>query len=93
MLRNLGRESLPEYKPARERKFWYPRNAGFKRAKVEGELQRMIAAAKTKGLNESTVDSIYLRQGTKEFEEFEKHNGFDVAINEKAGLNMVQHLA
>ncbi len=91
ILRNLGRESLPEFKPTRERKFWYPRNAGFKRAKAEGELKRMIAAAKAKGLDESSVDSIYLRQGTKEFEEFEKHNGFDKEVNTESGLLMDQH--
>ena len=53
----------------------------------------MIAAAKTKGLDDSSVDSIYLRLGTREFEEFEKRNGFNIEVNEKAGLNMVQHLA
>jgi hypothetical protein len=91
ILRNLGRESVPEYKPVRERKFWYPRNAGFKRAKAQDELKRMLAAAKAKGLSEDAVDSIYLRQGTKEFEEFEKHNGFDKEINEESGLLMEQH--
>ena len=85
----MGRESVPEFKPTRERKFWYPRNAGFKRAKAEVELQRMIAAAKAKGLDESSVDSIYLKRGTKEFEEFEKRNGFDKEVN---SLLMEQHL-
>lgn len=75
----------------RERKFWYPRNAGFKRAKAEGELTRMIAAAKAKGLDENAVDSIYQRRGTKEFEDFERRNGFKLPINEEAGLLMVQH--
>jgi hypothetical protein len=92
ILRNLGRESLPEWQPTRERMSWYPRNAGFKRAKAEGELQRMIAAAKAKGLDESSVDSVYLRRGTKEFEEFERRNGFDKPVNEASGLLMVQHL-
>lgn len=91
ILRGLGRESVPEFTPTRERKSWYPRNAGFKRAKAEGELQRMIAAAKAKGLDESSVDSIYLRQNTKEFEEFEKHNGFDKEVNKENGLLMEQH--
>ncbi|KAL4882334.1 hypothetical protein BJY04DRAFT_217252 [Aspergillus karnatakaensis] len=91
ILRNLNRTAVPEYAPTRERKFWYPRNAGFKRAKVEGELQRMIAAARAKGLDENTVDSIYLRRGTKEFEEFEKRNGFDKEVNEANGLLMEQH--
>lgn len=53
----------------------------------------MIAAAKAKGLDESAVDSVYLRRGTKEFEDFEKHNGFDKEINEETGLNMEQHTA
>ncbi|KAJ4167425.1 hypothetical protein NW754_011240 [Fusarium falciforme] len=91
ILRNLGRESVPEFAPSRERKFWYPRNAGFKRAKAEAELGRMIAAAKAKGLDETAVDSIYLRKGTKEFEEFEKRNGFDKEINANSGLLMEQH--
>lgn len=93
ILRGLGRDSVPEFKPTRERKFWYPRNAGFKRAKAEGELERMIAAAKAKGLDESTVDSIYQRRGTKEFEEFERRNGFDKQVNEVDGLLMEQHPA
>ncbi|EXJ95660.1 hypothetical protein A1O1_00782 [Capronia coronata CBS 617.96] len=91
ILRNLGRDAVPEFQPTRERKSWYPRNAGFKRAKAQDELKRMIAAAKSKGLDESTVDSIYLRQGTKEFEEFERRNGFDKDINAETGLVMVQH--
>lgn len=91
ILRNLGCESVPGFEPTRERKFWYPRNAGFKRARAEGELQRMIAAAKAKGMDESSVDSIYLRRGTKEFEEFERHNGFDKVVNGESGLLMEQH--
>ncbi|KAJ9145387.1 hypothetical protein NKR23_g5269 [Pleurostoma richardsiae] len=91
ILRNFGRESIPEFKPTRERRFWYPRNAGFKRAKAEAELQRMIAAAKGKGLDESAVDSIHLRKGTKEFQEFERQNGFDKEINRENGLLMEQH--
>jgi hypothetical protein len=82
---------LPEWKPTRERKSWYPRNAGFKLAKAKGELERMIAAAKAKGLEESSVDSIYLRYGTKEFEDFEKRNGFDKEPNPVNGLLMEQH--
>lgn len=92
ILRGLGRESVPEYQPTRERKFWYPRNAGFKRAKAEGELQRMITAAKAKGLDESTVDSLYQRKDTKEFQEFERRNGFDKEINGETGLLMEQHV-
>lgn len=84
---------MPEFKPTQERKFWYPRNAGFKRAKAEGELQRMIAAAEAKGLLESSVDSIYQRRGTKEFDEFERRNGFDKKVNEVHCLLMEQHPA
>ncbi|KAF4967388.1 hypothetical protein FSARC_5046 [Fusarium sarcochroum] len=91
ILRNLGRDSVPEYTPNRERQSWYPRNAGFKRAKAEVELERMIAAAKARGLDSNTVESIYLRKGTKEFEEFEKRNGFDREVNHDSGLLMEQH--
>ena len=92
ILRGLGRDSLPEWKPTRERRSYYPRNAGFKRAYAEIELERMIAAAKAKGLDEDAVDSIYLRRGTKEFEEFERRNGFDKQVKEgQNGLLMEQH--
>ena len=37
ILRNHGCDSLPEWKAMRERKFWYPHNTGFKRAKAEGD--------------------------------------------------------
>jgi hypothetical protein len=91
ILRGLGRDSVPEWKPTRERRYWYPRNAGFKRAKAEAEVARMIAAAKSSGLDETAVDSIYLRRGTREFEEFEKRNGFDKEVNPINGLLMEQH--
>jgi hypothetical protein len=51
----------------------------------------MIAAAKAKGLDENAVNSIYQRRGTREFEDFEKRNGFDKSVNEKGGLLMEQH--
>jgi hypothetical protein len=92
ILRNLHRDSLPEFKPTRERKFWYPRNAGFKRAKAEEELARMMEAAKAKGLQDDSIDSIYQRRGTKEFEEFERRNGFLHDINPESGLLMEQHV-
>ncbi|KAF7192816.1 hypothetical protein HII31_05864 [Pseudocercospora fuligena] len=88
ILRGLGRDSVPEFQPTRERKYWYPRNAGFKRAKAEGELKRMVAAAKEKGLEESSVDSLYQRRGTQEFADFERRNGFDKEVN---SLLMEQH--
>ena len=50
----------------------------------------MIAAAKAQGLDESSVDSIYLRKDTEEWREFESRNGFDKEIGE-AGLLMEQH--
>lgn len=91
ILRNLGRESLPEFRPTRERKSSYPRNAGFKRAKAEAELERMIAAAKSQGLHEDCVDSLYQRRGTQEFADFERRNGFDKEVNPDNGLLMEQH--
>jgi len=51
----------------------------------------MIAAAKAKGLDETAVDSIYQRRGTKEFEDFERRNGFKLPVNEATGLLMTQH--
>jgi hypothetical protein len=89
ILRGLGRDSVPEWKPKRERKFWFPRNSGFKLAYAEAELKRMIAAAKAKGLPESSVDSIYLK-GTKEWDEYERRNGYDLPLN-PAGNVMEQH--
>lgn len=91
ILRNLGRESVPEFKPTRERMCWYPRNAGFKRAKAEAELERMVAAAKAQGFDEASVDSLYQRRGTREFADFERRNGFDKEINAESGLLMEQH--
>ncbi|OAL53052.1 hypothetical protein IQ07DRAFT_585033 [Pyrenochaeta sp. DS3sAY3a] len=88
ILRGLGRDSVPEWKPMRERASYYPRNAGFKRSYIDAELKRMIAAAEAKGLDEGAVDSVYLRRGTKEFEDFERRNGFDKKAN---GLLMEQH--
>jgi hypothetical protein len=52
----------------------------------------MIAVAKANGMDESSVDSIYLRKGTKEFEDFERRNGFDKPVNPANGLLMEQHL-
>jgi len=74
----------------RDRRAWHPRNAGFKRAYAEEELKRMVAAAEAQGLDPRSVDSIYLKRGTKEFDDFERHNGFDREVGE-AGLLMEQH--
>ena len=86
----MGRESVPEFRPTRERMTWYPRNAGFKRAKAEDEVARMVAAARARGLDEASVDSFYQRMGTQEFADFERHNGFHHDVCE-AGLLMEQH--
>lgn len=51
----------------------------------------MISAAQAKGLEKGSVDSIYLREGTKEYEDFERRNGFDKSINPANGLLMKQH--
>ncbi|ORY34298.1 hypothetical protein BCR39DRAFT_517536 [Naematelia encephala] len=79
ILRALGRESIPEYKPTRERLAFYPRTAFFKREKVTPELQRMLADAERKGLPPSSVDSVYLK-GEKAIEEHERRNGYDKAF-------------
>lgn len=51
----------------------------------------MIDAAKREGRDEASVDSLYQRKGTKEFEEFERRNGFDKEVNAETGLLMEQH--
>lgn len=78
ILRALGRDSVPEYKPTRERLTFYPRTAYYKREKVRDELDRMIADAKAKGLGPESVDSIYLR-GEEAVREHERRNGYDKA--------------
>ncbi|ORY31054.1 hypothetical protein BCR39DRAFT_494260 [Naematelia encephala] len=79
ILRALGRESVPEFKPTRPRLSHYPRTAFFKRARVAEELQRMIQAAESKGLGPESVDSIYLK-GEEAIKEHEKRNGYDKEI-------------
>lgn len=79
ILRGLGRESIPEYKPTRERLAFYPRTAWLKRERVAAELQRMIADAESKGLPASSVDSVYLR-GEEAIAEHEARNGYDKEI-------------
>lgn len=49
ILRALGRESIPEWAPTRERVVSYPRTAFFKRSRVAEELERMISASKAQG--------------------------------------------
>jgi len=79
ILRALGRDSVPEYKPTRERLSFYPRTAFYKREKVHDELQRMLAHARAQGLPDSSVDSIYLR-GEQAIREHEARNGYDLPI-------------
>lgn len=79
ILRGLGRESIPEYIPTRERLAFYPRTAWFKRERVTAELQRMIADAEAKGGSAADVDSIYLR-GEEAIAEHEARNGYDKEI-------------
>ncbi|KDR66402.1 hypothetical protein GALMADRAFT_106528 [Galerina marginata CBS 339.88] len=76
ILRALGRESVPEYKPTRERKRYHPRTAPFKRVRVEPELKRMLEYAKAHGLPQDSVDSVYLR-GEEEIRLHEQRNGYD----------------
>lgn len=76
VLKALDRTSIPEFKPTRERIVHYPRTAYFKRALVAEELKRMIKAAEAKGLDRSSVDSIYL-QGEEAIKEHERRNGYD----------------
>lgn len=84
ILRNLERDSVPEFSISRERKFWYTRNITFKLNKVTIELERMIALAKAKGLDESVVDSFYLH-GEEALENFKRTNGLNLPINQVLG--------
>lgn len=70
--------------------YWYPRNWGFKSAKIQDELDAMITAAKAKGLDEMAVDSIWLK-GDQAKKDFDAHNGLLFPINEEGGLNRTQH--
>jgi hypothetical protein len=79
ILRALGRDSIPEYKPTRERLSFYPRTAFYKREKVRDELKRMIEHAESQGGSAADVDSVYLR-GEEAILEHEKRNGYDKAF-------------
>ena len=89
ILRALNRPCIPDYTPLRPRIHYYPRTAGFKRAKIQAELERLVAAAKAKGLDENHVDSVYLK-GEEAMREHERRNGYDLPVGPN-GLNMVQH--
>lgn len=71
----MGRTSIPEYQPTRPRLAFYPRTAYFKRARVDEELKRMIAAAGGR----DNVDSVYLR-GEEALAEHERRNGYNLAF-------------
>ncbi|KAK5128267.1 hypothetical protein LTR85_002934 [Meristemomyces frigidus] len=90
ILRGLERSSVPEYKPPRERMYWYPRNWTFKEAKIRAELDAMIAVAKAKGLDETAVDSVWL-QGEQAREDFDRRNGMLLPVHEATGFQPVQH--
>jgi hypothetical protein len=73
----MGRDSIPEYRATGERISYYPREAFTKRARVQDELDRMIAAAGKKGLPAESVQSIY--QGSPEsILEHEPRHGYDL---------------
>jgi len=91
ILNGLGRESVPEWKPTRERCIWFPRNSGFKRVRGKGEADRMVAAAVARGEDPKSVNAIYLVQGTKEWDDFQRRNGFHLPVNEATGLLMEPH--
>ncbi|KAL3448402.1 hypothetical protein BJX65DRAFT_307262 [Aspergillus insuetus] len=90
ILRGLGRDSIPEFKPTRDRMYWYPRNSPMKGKRIEGELRRMVEAAKAKGLDESAVDSIWLK-GKEVQDEFDHVNGMLLPVNTVSGLETEQH--
>ena len=77
ILKALGRDSVPEFQPTRDRLQHFPRTAHFKRARVEEELGRLIAKAKAGGQSIDSIDSIYLR-GEEAILEHERRNGYDL---------------
>lgn len=78
ILNAMGRESISEYKPTRDRLSYYPRTAFFKRERVQQELERMIKHAEANGGSRDDVDSVYLR-GIEAIKEHERRNGYDKA--------------
>ncbi|KAK1478401.1 hypothetical protein CTAM01_15003 [Colletotrichum tamarilloi] len=90
ILRALDRESIPEFKPTRERKFWYPRNFCFKEKRIEDELKAMKDAAAAEGLDASNVDSIWVSEKARS--DFARTNGLLLPVHEEAGFETTQHL-
>lgn len=70
--------------------YWYPRNWAFKEAKILDELEAMIAAAKARGLDETAVDSIWLK-GEQARKDFDRRNGMLLPVHAEAGLELNQH--
>ncbi len=84
----MNRASIPEYVPTRPRISYYPRNGFFKRARVDEELERMIAAAERKGLRASSVGSIY-QQSEEKIKEHEARKRYDKILGPK-GVQMIE---
>lgn len=72
--------------------FWYPRNSAFKLNKVDNELARLKADRASRGMPETTIDSVYLR-GEEAMKDFIKRNGYDLPFNNDLGLELQQHAA
>lgn len=79
ILKQLGRESLPEWKPARERAFWYGYNSAYKRPLARPEAQRMVDFAKANGYE---VHPLWINEGSPEFDTWYRTQGFNLPINE-----------
>jgi hypothetical protein len=74
------------YNPARPRAVYYPNSSWAKRERIPGELARMLADAKRRGLGPDSVDSVYLK-GEEALREHEWRNGYDKAAG-PGGLGM-----
>ena len=57
--------------------------------RIEKELEAMKRAAREQGLDESSVESIWLSEKGKA--DFERTNGHLLPANEAAGFEIVQH--
>ncbi|KAK1511150.1 uncharacterized protein CCOS01_14912 [Colletotrichum costaricense] len=90
ILRVLDREPILEFKPTRERKFWYPRNFCFKEKRIEDELKAVKDAAAAEGLDASNVDSIWVSEKARS--DFARTNGLLLPVHEEAGFETTQHL-
>lgn len=74
----MGREEgLPEFKITRPHLQFYPRQGFPRRARIQDELDRMIAVAKAKGRPPESVGSLY-QEGPERIAEHEKMQGYDM---------------